>query len=305
LDRITQLADEGHLTEAQAELADALTARIKDQSTEVGILKKAWEGASTTVSDYFDRLGKYLSGGDIGQQLATATAHLADLQKLQSSGVNLSGAEQYQRDLAATTKLVADLTDKLRTNTEAQKVNDAQAKANAASSKAGTLAGSILPDSQTLDKLKAQQAILFAGIEAGAGDSAQKLGVMKHAYDAVKDAISRVTDAEGNYIPLADREHQIAVLQAQEAATKDQKLKGQITTQIALLKVGSDLITNQEAQTKAQDAGNIVADKVTKTGQGQIENAEKLLQSSSDQLKAQTTLNEAVQSGSISRSKQA
>jgi len=83
-------------------------------------------------------------------------------------------------------------------------------------------------------------------------------------YREEADAISRVTDAHGNYIRMLDREHQIKQLEVQEAQARKIRNTSEvqaISEKIALLKVGDQIETNADARRAASDAGALAGAK--------------------------------------------
>jgi|GEM_PF-7055571 len=261
LTRIHQLDAEGDKVGAQKILYAALDKVLDTSATHVRGLAGAWDAVWTAASNAWHQQMIAAGGGTLAEQLAQAKQVLAN--DTAAAGAVPGGTWYWRAQLAADKKAVDDLTAALAKSTAESNKNSAAAAANAKSVAADAVAREVNPDAFKLDELKEKQARLFAGIHSGAKDSAETLGKMKDAYQAVTDAIGRVTDATGKYIPQATRDHQIAVLQVAEAKARTAAEKGAIETKIKLLQAGSSLITNQQALTQAQDAGAIATAKAS------------------------------------------
>lgn len=279
LTQIKQLVDSNDKLGAQRVFLDALKPSLIEATSQTYGLAGAWQTVSTWASNAANNMSKALAGYAGMVPLERMRALQEQRDKLTKNGTDLpddtflsklrwGNAQRVQ--LSTLDKQIADTAKEIA---QAKKTAD-EATKNAKSAAAGATARSLFPDSTTLDGLMAKQKVLLDGINSGANDSAESLGLMRHAYEAVTDTINRVTDANKKYITSEERAHQIAVLQARVGATKDKRLKGELTTQIAMLRLGDEVITNKDAQTRAEDAGRIVADRAGRANHA-LENAAK------------------------------
>jgi hypothetical protein len=274
LKRIEQLAAENDRVGAQKAILDALRPSLVQASQDTASLAYQWNQVKIWADNAAVAIGKALSGYDALAPTERLKALKKEQQDLTSGGFGsnsafsggflgwLTGGTEASERLKDVNKQIADTTREIA-NLKKQ-TQDSQA--NTKSAAGGAVVKSLFPDNDTLNTLKAQQTTLFAAIHSGAHDSAETVNELQHAYKAVSDTISRVTDVHGKYITQQQREHEIALLTAKEASTKDAAAKGQIASQIALLKAGTNVLTNEEALTKAKDQGAIATARAAASG---------------------------------------
>lgn len=302
LARIKQLADEGDRMGAQKALYAALDTAI-DTTAQVHVhgLIAAWQDVTTWAGNAYHAMTIAAGGGSGMEQLVKLKQDLADAKAGQQGGKDFGTVDPYE--VAAAQKAVDDLTASMAKQDTQNKKNVESGIAITATQNAYAKAVAANPELAVLDDLitarKSYNAALDVHTQAILKDSPATLAAITHERDATVDAIKRVTDATGNYIPQAVRDDQIAKLQAQSAGTLNNVKKGQLETQIKLLQAGSSLVTNQEALTKATDAGAIVAAKADTQNKGAIQSAQQQLAAAKLQLEAQNKLNTSFANGTM------
>jgi len=235
--QIRVMVESGDKIGAQSELTRLLAQRTHEAADASGGLHSGLSQIGTAAVNALKNFAPFLAALERFDQLGGGSASAAAAQQK----ARIDAAQQ-------------------RIQTRAQLVQQSQL---------GEQAADTTPEGReqlNFEDLKARASQLQQGAAASAklGDTAAAQR-QTAAYNAVRDAIGRVTDAHGKYITQADREHQIVQLQVQEAeATKkhDAALKGKLATQIELLKVGDKIETNAQAQRAAQDAGALASARV-------------------------------------------
>lgn len=294
LAHIERMAAEGDRLGAQKALYEDLNKTL-DNTAQVHVqgLIASWQGVERAASDAWHAMVIAAGGGTLFEQLASAKG---DVQTARDQGEDAPSVAMYQKKVDDLQQIINDQAKK---NANASLT----AQANIASQNGLATASSINPELTALDELIAKRKALNAALDdhtqSIAKDSAATVAADKQTLQAVVDTIGRVTDANGKYITQAERQHQIDVLKASDAATTDKAEKGRIVTQIKLLEAGGKIITNQQALTQATDAGNIVADKATKVSNTKVDSAQRQLDVTSLLLTQQNDLNAKVQAGTI------
>jgi hypothetical protein len=289
IERIQRLQDEGRVMEAQQVLWKALENDIDKVDAKARGLIGTMHNLGTALSNALHTAIIGAGGGSLDEQLA-----LAQLRVKMINSSNPLATVANNDTLRAATKDVADLTNEINKNATAHTKAAAAAKADLASQTGIATARNIAPDN-SLRTMQDELAKVNAALDAekhGAHDSAANVDLLNQAHQRLADTVAR-------YIPDAQREHQVAELQAKAAATLDRVTKGSIETKIRQLQLNNQLLSNQELMTKAQDAGNIVADKAVKAHNGLIIAADTRVNKLQDELANQEKINAAVANGSL------
>jgi hypothetical protein len=293
LTHIKQLQAEGDLLGAQKVLYDQLNKTL-DNTAQIHVtgLAAAWDSVKKSASDAWHAMVVAAGGGTAAENLASAQLALQAAKSGQI--VDPQPIEYYTKKVTEAQKAVDDLAK-----------SDAKATAGAKSRNnviaGATLASTLVPETAAINELTSKLAVLKQAEDSAtaAGASPATVKNLASAYDIVKDTLGRVTDAYAKYGDQAGVDHAIAQLQAQDAATTDKAKKGQLQTQITMLKSLGDLATNENVLTKARDAGLIVSGKVDNSNKGKIDSAEKQLTETQNLAEATSKLNDQIRSGAI------
>jgi hypothetical protein len=295
--QIEALQKSGDIMGAQKIILDALKTKMDALSGSVKDQTGFWENLGKAASNAIHAMVVAMGGGDLQEQLAQARSNLTRDQ-VGNAKTGFVNEAQVKSDA----DLVATLTKQMQDFNAAQNKTKADAKQGNLISLGKDQAQQINPDAFAFSNLqsevtKAKNALDAAN--ASGKENASTIAILSDTYNKAHDALGRVTDASGHYITQLQREHLEAALQDKIVSTSDRNLKGFYTRQLELLKIGPQMLTNQEALTKAQDAGNIVADKASKAGQGQIITADTRVHKLQDELANQEKINAAVASGAL------
>lgn len=231
IENIKTLQAQGDITGAQIALQKALDKSVGDLDGHLGGLKGTWDSIKSGASQAGSAMAKALT-------IANALA----------MGVDLSQINKALDKQAADAKAAAT------------------AVANSKASAAGTsLAQSLDPDFAARQALTNQAGLLQRGVMgAGAqGDTA--------AYDAQTAALAKVNRARETYLSDADKDHQIAQLDAQantvraekETAATRAKL-GAIAAQKTQIELSGKVMSASEVQQRASDAAAVASAKESK-----------------------------------------
>ncbi|HEY5411096.1 MAG TPA: phage tail length tape measure family protein, partial [Caulobacteraceae bacterium] len=138
---------------------------------------------------------------------------------------------------------------------QAEAIQKAQREARL--SEYSTNAGAVVADTPEQRAIAEKQALQAKDVALRLGMSGAQQRGDKSEYAKDASALQDVVRALHTYLPAAEKAHQIAVLEAQIAATKDKHLKDQLTTQKEMLRLSGQVMSPAEAQQRAQDAGAI------------------------------------------------
>ena len=237
-EHIRQLAAQGDQEKATAELTRILTADIEANSHQ-----------STGLAHVMDVLGNAVAGasawfGKLDQRIRNASASYDEWLKRNVGG--------WAVDLFGTGNKAP-----LAPNANAGRNQDQVAALNASQSLNTS-------GMKQYNELLAQQRLLQKGLADTTGLTGAQVQALRHDYAAVTDTINANRTASGAWITTQERTHQIAVAQDKLAAARTQKEKAAAQAQITRLQLGTQVLTQQERMTQAQDAYNKVADRYVK-----------------------------------------
>ena len=237
-EHIRQLAAQGDQDQATAELTRILTRDLAANANQ-----------TTGLAHYMDMLGGAVSGvatwfGKLDGKIRAAGASYDAWLKQHVGG--------WAVDLIGTGNQMAP-----GVNPNAARNQDQIAALNASQSMNTS-------GMKQYNDLLAQQRVLQKGLADTTGLTAVQIQGLRHDYSAVTDTINANRNASGAWITTQDRAHLIAVAQDKLAAAHTQREKAAAQQQISRLQLGTQVLTQQERQTQAQDAYNKVADKYVK-----------------------------------------
>ena len=237
-EHIRQLAAQGDQEQATSELTRILTADIAanaHQTTGLAHIMDMLGNAVAGVSNMFGRLD--------GRIKAAGASYDAWL-KQHAGGwaVDLFGTGNQQA---------------MKPNANAGRNQDQVAALNASQSMNTS-------GMREFNDLLAKQSVLQKGLRDTTGLTAVQVQALRHDYSAVTDTINANRTASGAWITTQQRAHMVAQAQDRLASAHTQKEKAAAQQQITNLRLGSQVLTQQERQTQAQDAYNKVADRYVK-----------------------------------------
>jgi hypothetical protein len=289
---------------AQRTLLGALGPALIQSSKDTESLASSWHNVYIWATNAWSAMGKAAAGYDgmaPKERLGALGREKAKIEANGNTGGTLGATISgwFTGEPAINEHYKGILRQIHDTTIEIQRAEDARKKAirDTASAAGSAVATSLTPDSGALGHLQEQQKILRAGITSGAGDTPETLNRMRSAYNAVTDAIGRVTDASGNYISQEQRNHEIAQLTIQINGTKDKARKAELVTERELLKVGADAVTNENARMRAADAGALATSHAGRAKREHTDAVAAHLEKLRAEIDGQNQLNEAYDNG--------
>jgi phage-related minor tail protein len=284
---IKQLADEGDRLGAQKALYAGLDKAL-DETANVHVhgLVKVWQDVATWASNAWHAMVLAAGGGNLIEQLAQAQKHLALAQSQYNatpSPTYLKQLQEAQKDADAAKKALDDFNSSVL---KSQK--DVLASNTSISAK--PILDKIFPDEAKLQELRKDYETLSNAEKAAiaAGKDPSQYQATSQGMKVVQDAITRVTDAYNKYGGSAGVAHQIALLQAQSAATTSNAEKGEIQTKIHLLQTLGDLTPAQQRLTAAIDAGTVASSRHAKAVKDDADAADRIINKYAAQYDRQT-----------------
>jgi hypothetical protein len=237
-EHIRQLAAQGDQEQATAELTRILSGDIAANAHQV-----------TGLAHVMDMLGNVVASvstmfGRLDQKIRSAGASYDSWLKQQVGG--------WAVDLFGTGNKTP-----LGPNANAGRNQDQVAALNASQSLNTT-------GMKQYNELLAQQRVLQKGLADTTGLTATQVRALRHDYSAVTDTIKANRTASGDWITTQERSHLVAQAQTRLSAARTKQEKAAAQQQITNLRLGTQVLTQQERQTQAQDAFNKVASRYTK-----------------------------------------
>jgi hypothetical protein len=237
-EHIKQLAAQGDQEQATSELTRILSGDIAANAHQV-----------TGLAHVMDMLGNVVSGvstmfGRLDQKIRAAGASYDSWLKQHAGG--------WAVDLFGTGNQTP-----LGPNANAGRNQDQVAALNASQSLNTT-------GMKQYNDLLAQQRVLQKGLNDTTGLTSVQIQALKHDYSAVTDTINANRTASGAWITTQQRTHLVAEAEGRLAAAHTKQEKAAAQQQLTNLRLGTQVLTQQERQTQAQDAYNKVASRYTK-----------------------------------------
>jgi hypothetical protein len=112
--------------------------------------------------------------------------------------------------------------------------------------------------------LLGKQSVLQKGLRDTTGLTAAQVQALRHDYSAVTDTINANRTASGAWITTQQRAHMVAEAQGRLASARTQREKAAAQQQITNLRLGAQVLTQQERETQAADAYNKTAGRYVK-----------------------------------------
>jgi len=219
---IRTLVEQNRLTDAQAALLNALVPAIDGAAEHLNILERAWRSVSTEASKSFENMGQAIdilvNGRSVDDLVASAKAFkAAGLQVDESELARLVAIQTKQKEIAK------------------------QREANKLSGRTSSLVDQYSGDSE-----KAALQKQFKQVEGTLNDPRQSLTRDQRAktveyYNALKHAVD-------TYIPSAEKQVQLAQLDAKIAATTSPARKAALAAQRERLQLSGQVITATNAE---------------------------------------------------------
>lgn len=237
-EHIRQLAAQGDQEQAAAELTRILTRDLAANANQTTGLAKYMDGLGNAVSGVANMFGR------LDQRIRNAGAAYDQWLKQRVGG--------WAVDLFGTGNQMPKAP-----NPNAGRNQDQIAALNASQSLNTT-------GMKQFNELLAQQRILQKGLADTTGLTAGQVQALQHDYRAITDTIAANRNATGGWITTQERAHLIAQQQAKLAGARTKSEKAAAQQQLTRLQLGTQVLTQQERQTQAEDAYQRVASRYTK-----------------------------------------
>lgn len=264
LEQIRTMVEAGDKTSAVNVIIEALRGRMEDARTAGVGLNSTWQSMTSTLSDFWNWLGKVDSAlGEYNREVAAFYLN---------GGVQ--GMEQVERERAGHEAAAS----------AARNHAQAIAELNHQSAAGAALAAKTPEAADAARKTELSGALnqLRSALTA----DTQLHGANSDAVKRDKDAIADYTHALTTYLPAAEKAHKIAQLDAQIATARhshDQQRIADLTKQRELLNTAGQLMSGADANQRASDAAAVASQR---SGAG-AHHGPSIVQEWSEQLHAQ------------------